>query len=310
MSVVNHKGFSETTNDKVEFSLNTPEYDLSTFTGRFMTLVKVQNPFNTFLTKKNIEKSMKLLEEQRQEEVAAKNLNSKIYLPVEKVKELRKAQYVVASSVHPDTNAILPCYQRFCSYSFTNIPILFGMIVSRQTTMNIVFWQWINQTYNAILNYSNRNASSTLDAKGLATAYGGAVTASISIGLGMRRLLAPYAKNIKGPGQLIFNFMINMTAIASAGVLNVLIMRSKEIKEGITLTDAEGNAVGKSPIIGKSAVLKTAASRVILPIPPLLIPTMAFYFMEKKNIVPKNKVGKICVEISVFFASMAFAPPL
>lgn len=310
MSVVRGEIRGEKSESLMPFSLAQPEYDLSTFGGRFMSLLKVQSPFNTFISRKTIEASIKMIDEQKELEANAKKNNSLVLLDPERIKELRKAQYVVQSSVHPDTNKILPPYQRFCAYTILNIPILFGMIITKQTTPNIIFWQWINQTYNATVNYANRNASSTLDMKGLLVAYAGAVTASISIGLGMRKLLSPYAKNIKGPAQFFFNFMINFTAIGCAGFLNVLIMRSKEIQEGIMLTDKEGNDVGKSQIIGKSAVLKTAASRVILPIPPLLLPTVAFYVMEKKNWVPKNKVGKLFIETAVFFGSLSFAPPL
>jgi len=40
------------------------------------------------------------------------------------------------------------------------MPIAFGMIITAPTPFNTVLWQWINQTYNAALNYGNRNASS------------------------------------------------------------------------------------------------------------------------------------------------------
>lgn len=275
-----------------------------------MSLVKIQSPLNTFVGKGKIEKCRKLIAEQRDLEAEATKAGTQVYLDAKRISELRKAQYIIGSSVHPDTNEIIKPYQRFCSYSIVNIPILFGMIISRQTTTNIILWQWVNQTYNAAINYSNRNASSSLDTKGLATSYFAAVTASISIGLGMRRLLTPYSKHFKGPAQLFFNFLINVTAIGCAGVLNVLIMRSKEMKEGITLTDVNGNEIGKSPMIGKDAVVKTALSRVILPIPPLLLPTIAFYLMERRNMMPKNRFVKILVETGIFFGSMAFAPPL
>jgi len=309
-NILQQESFGENTEQTVPFSLSQPEYDQSTFKGRFMGLLKAQNPLNAFLMTNKIEKSMKLISEQVELEKKALENGSQVMMTPEMIKRIRKAQYEVASSVHPDTNQILPFYQRFCSYSIINIPVLFGMILSPQTTTSIILWQWVNQTYNAMLNYSNRNASSNLDMKGLGIAYGSAVTASISIGLGMRKILSPYTKNVKGPGLLFSNFLINVTAIGCAGVLNVLIMRSSEMKEGITLVDKEGTPTGKSQIIGKSAVLKTAATRVILPIPPLLIPTVAFYLLEKKHMIPKNRAGKLFMETAIFFSSMAFAPPL
>jgi len=50
--------------------------------------------------------------------------------------------------------------------------------------------QWINQTYNAAMNYGNRNVSSTLTTHDLAKGYGGAVAVSVSIALFSRIALA------------------------------------------------------------------------------------------------------------------------
>lgn len=40
------------------------------------------------------------------------------------------------------------------------MPIAFGFIIAKPTPFNTVFWQLINQTYNALMNYGNRNATS------------------------------------------------------------------------------------------------------------------------------------------------------
>lgn len=294
----------------IEFDLDKPEYDQNTYSGRFMKLLKTQNPGYTFASTAKIEAAQKIIEDHLAQKERLGNGNHPMRVTKSQAQELRKAQYLVGSSVHPDSKVILQPWQRFCSYSIINIPILFGMILTKQTTGTIIFWQWINQTYNATINYSNRNASSDLGVGGLLTAYFGAVSASISIGLGMKRLLSPYSNKFRGPGQLFFNFLINVSAIGSAGVLNVLIMRASEMKDGIALTDSKGNEVGKSPIVGKDAVVKTAMSRIILPIPPLLLPTLAFYFMERRNLIPKSRLGKILSESTIFFWSMVFAPPL
>jgi hypothetical protein len=47
-----------------------------------------------------------------------------------------------------------------------------------------------------------------------------------------------------------------------------------------------------------------------MPIAPLLVPTVAFYFLEKKRLVPKNRVAKLLLDTVVFMASLTFAPPL
>jgi hypothetical protein len=85
--------------------------------------------------------------------------------------------------------------------------------------------------------------------------YTAAVTTSIGVGLGVRKLLTPYSAHFKGSKSLFFNFLISFAAVGTANFSNCLLMRSKEIKEGITLRDKDGNEVGKSKIIGRKAVL-------------------------------------------------------
>jgi hypothetical protein len=73
-----------------------------------------------------------------------------------------------------------------------------GMLMSAPTTRNSIFWQWINQTYNASLNFGNRNASSSQDNLQLLQSYGLAVTVSISSVLALKWALAPLARGRTG----------------------------------------------------------------------------------------------------------------
>ena len=232
------------------------------------------------------------------------------YYDEERIKEIRSCQYILDSAVHPDTGEYIPRLFRLCAYAPMGIPILYGFLLSSPTTFNIVFWQWINQTFSAGVNYANRNASSNLDTKGILVSYTAAWWASIGIGLGTKKVLEPYSKKVKGSGSLFINFFISLAAVGSAGFINLLIMRSREMKEGIMLVDHEGIERGKSSKIGRKAVLTTAFTRFIMPIPPLLLPTLAFYYLENRSMIPKNKIAKLSLETIVFFGSLGIAPPL
>jgi len=74
--------------------------------------------------------------------------------------EYRRMRVICASSVNPDNKEVIPWPMRTCSFVPTNVPIIGGMLITAPTPTNIIFWQWLNQTYNAGLNYGNRNASS------------------------------------------------------------------------------------------------------------------------------------------------------
>ena len=102
------------------------------------------------------------------------------------------------------------------------------------------------------------------------------------MGLGVKRIMQPFSKHFSGNKKLFMNFIISYIAIASAGFINCMLMRSKEMKEGISLFDHEGQDRGKSQIIGKKAVVQTAFTRMILTFCTLITPTVVFYALEKK----------------------------
>jgi sideroflexin-5 len=291
----------------VPFNINSPQYPQSTYYGRVMNLFSSQNPFNFYLPHSRIEEARMVVEEETKK---SKEFGDQLYYTPERIIEIRKNQNIFMSAAHPDTGEYIPRLFRLCSYASISVPIIFGMLLCKPTTFNIIFFQWTNQTYSAGLNYANRNASSSLDTRGLLTAYGAAVTTSIWVGLGVRKLLSPFAKNLKGPSQLFTNFLVTLSAVGSAGFLNLIIMRSEEIKKGIILTDDEGVERGRSWIIGRKAVVSTAMTRFLMPVPPLIVPTLIFYFMESRNLNPKNKFLKMGLEMMIFFVWLGFGPPL
>lgn len=226
------------------------------------------------------------------------------------IKKIRKAQYIYNSAVHPETKEPIARYMRMSSYAIASVPITMGMVLSAPTTFNIVLWQWVNQTYSAGVNYSNRNASSKLTTKELFTAYSLACASSISVGLGIKKILEPYSTLFKGPRKLFLTFLITIAAVGSANFFNLMVMRSKEMRDGIMLKDHEGTEHGKSRTIGKKAVISTALTRVLMPVPAVIIPTLSVYYLQRHKLMPKNKYAKLGLEMAIFFAVLSIAPPL
>lgn len=102
----------------------------------------------------------KALASQKAAEIEATTHGKQVMLSEMDIAKLRKMQTIVNASIHPDTNAPVPWVMRMCAFVPTNLPIIFGMLMTPPTPVNTIFWQWINQTYNAGMNYGNRNASS------------------------------------------------------------------------------------------------------------------------------------------------------
>jgi uncharacterized membrane protein len=105
------------------------------------------------------------------------------------------------------------------------MPIAFGMLFTAPTPTNIIFFQWLNQTYNASLNYANRNASSNYTMKDIGISYGIATSSAICVGLGVRKLLEKQTAKSTGSRLVYLNALSSFIAVAIAGFLNAYFMR-------------------------------------------------------------------------------------
>ena len=149
--------------------------------------------------------------------------------------------------------------------------------------------QLANQTYNAGMNYGNRNASSDYTLQDLGKGYVTAVAVSCSIVMVSRTFLNPRLSKLKGSAMFIANALLNYVASSLAGASNLAIMRQKELTEGIELKNEKMDvSYGKSLKAGKKAVGETAISRFVLPLPVLMFPPMANMILEKLRLLPKS----------------------
>jgi len=294
----------------VPFTFSKPFYDLNTYVGRFKNVWASTNPKLFWVTKNQIRKAQELIKHYKEEENILKGRNEKLMLTKSEIADLRKADSIVRSAVHPDTGEIIPNYMRFTAYLYANIPINFGMLLTAPTTFNIALWQWVNQTYYVGVNYSNRNASSKFTNADLVKAYFAAVMASIGVGIGVKKFIEPFKSMFTGSRAFFFMFTISFVANSAANGTNLLIIRSKEFKEGIPVTTEDGKEVGISKKVGRSAVLQTALTRCLMPILPLGLPTVSFYILDKFGMIPKTKGLRIAQQLVVFTYSIMFAPAM
>jgi hypothetical protein len=103
--------------------------------------------------------------------------------------QLWTASKVKVSAIHPDTGEAIPPPFRMCGYAVFGSPIIVGML-SASTTASTVFFQALNQSHNAGVNFSNRNASSPVTTTSILQGYGAAVASSVTLAVGLNRLVA------------------------------------------------------------------------------------------------------------------------
>jgi hypothetical protein len=97
---------------------------------------------------------------------------------------LWEAQRISGASLHPDSGDVIPAPFRMSGYVPFNGPICVAMVASK-TTPALLFWSWVNQSQNALVNYFNRNASSEMSNETMMKSYGIAVASALTVAFGL-----------------------------------------------------------------------------------------------------------------------------
>ncbi|XP_058049846.1 sideroflexin-5 isoform X5 [Ahaetulla prasina] len=196
--------------------------------------------------------------------------------------ELWRAQKIKQAIIHPDTNETIFMPFRMSGYIPFGTPIVVGLLLPNQTLASTIFWQWLNQSHNACVNYANRNATKPSPTSKFIQGYLGAVVSAVSIAVGLN-VLIQRANQFTPATRLLIQRFVPFPAVASANICNVVLMRHTELEEGIDVLDEEGNVVGSSRIAARHALLETALTRVVLPMPILVLPPIIMSLLEKSR---------------------------
>lgn len=120
--------------------------------------------------------------------------------------------------------------------------------------------------------------------------------ASCGVALGLNSLV-PRLKNLSPIARTTLTRLVPFAAVASAGVLNVFLMRGEEIRRGIDVfpvlsdeekkkleeNDGRVQSLGKSKTAAKLAVAETAASRVFNATPIMVLPPLILVRLQQKD---------------------------
>lgn len=167
-----------------KFDLDTPIWDQNTFTGRIKFYAWISDPRNSVVSTSKLYQARDLILNVRQNNLP----------PGTTVRDIRKAQQLYLSAFHPDTGELQNVIGRMSFYVPGGMVLIGAMITWYRSTSAVIFWQWANQSYNALVNYTNRNAASELTTSKILTAYASATTCAVVTALGLKSLLAKVGK--------------------------------------------------------------------------------------------------------------------
>lgn len=279
-----------------ELSLNIdikePRWDQGTFTGRAKHFFTVTDPRNILLSNTQLENARKIIHDYRLGIIAAGLTED----------DLWKAKYIYDSAFHPDTGEKMILIGRMSAQVPMNMTITGCMMTFYKTTPAVVFWQWINQSFNAIVNYTNRSGDAPITVGQLGTAYVSATTGAVVTALGLNSLT-------KHVTPLIGRF-VPFAAVAAANCINIPLMRQRELKHGIPITDENGNRLGESTKAAQQAIVQVIISRILMAAPGMAIPPFIMNALERKAFLKRFPWMSAPIQVGLVGICLVFATPL
>ena len=143
------------------------------------------------------------------------------------------------------------------------------MLTWYKTIPGTVFWQVLNQSFNATVNYTNRSGDKPIPTSQLGISFGIATTSATATAI----FLGQVARKMPP----IVGRFVPFAAVAAANCINLPFMRSSEVTEGIQLVNANDEKVAQSPKVAKKAI---AQVNFVAPIPSIQFDAKIIFFLK------------------------------
>ncbi|XP_037936591.1 sideroflexin-2 [Teleopsis dalmanni] len=257
---------------QARIDVDKPLFDLNTVVGRFKHFAWMTDPRTVLVPTERLESAKTLVESYRlgKEPIGTTD------------KEIKYAMKLYASAFHPDTGEL----QNFCGRMSFQVPggmaITGGMLAFYKTVPAVVLWQFFNQSFNAIVNYTNRNANSPVSVTQLGVAYVSATGSALVAAIGCKN----YWTKVAAP---LFQRYVPFAAVAAANCVNIPLMRQNEILNGIEVKDDRDEVVGHSRVAAVKGISQVVFSRILMAAPGMLVLPLIMQRVEKLPIYKRYK---------------------
>ncbi|KAB7498893.1 Sideroflexin-2 [Armadillidium nasatum] len=257
----------------MKINIDEPQYDQNTFYGRFLHFLHITDPRLVVKTEKELMNAKELLDKYRDGRE-----------PIGTTKEeLLSAKYIYESAFHPDTGEKQNIFGRM-SFQVPGGMVLTGAMLSfYRSNSAVIFWQWLNQSFNALVNYTNRNANSPLTTTQMGIAYLTATSTALGSALGLKKYLSTRASPF-------FQRFVPFVAVAAANCANIPLMRQTELTSGIAVFDEEGNRATHSKVAAVKGISEVGLSRIAMAAPGMILLPFLMEAIEKRKLMKNPNI--------------------
>lgn len=273
------------------FDPNGQRFSQKNFSGRFCKMLLACDPRLLLYSEHEVRRCQEMLKDYQS------------YAGQDMDRALWEARRITEAALHPDTGDEIPRPFRMSGYVPFNGPVAVAMVAST-STVPLLFWSWVNQSQNALVNYCNRNASSPMTNETLALSYGAAVGSALVVAFGLATAIQK--KYPADQAKKLMKYVAFPSAVVASS-LNCYIVRSPEIKTGIPLLNADGQDVLKgetSKIAAQCGVNSTTASRALLQAPVYFVPPVLVSLGPIKRYLAKNP--RMAVPVTTYLLLCSF----
>ncbi|KAK6616834.1 hypothetical protein RUM43_014975 [Polyplax serrata] len=277
-----------------EIDINKPLYDQSTYWGRAKYFFSTTNPLNLFNSTASLEESKKIVEAARNNEWGKlEHLSDSA---------IWSAKEIYDSAYHPDTGELMNLVGRMSAQVPMNMAITGCMMNFYKSNTAVIFWQWVNQSFNALVNYTNRSGDAEISVEQIGKSYclatGGALVTALSLNK-MAKKFPPLVGRI-----------VPFVAVAAANCINIPMMRKQELENGIVVSSEDGTKLGLSKKAASCAIRDTIISRNLMAGPGMVITPIIMNKLDSKGVFLRFPWSSTPLSVLICGICLTFATPM
>ena len=103
---------------------------------------------------------------------------------------------------------------------------------------------------------------------------------------------------------------VPFVAVAAANCVNIPLMRSKELNEGLLVVDENGNKIGQSKVAAKWAIAQVVMSRIAMAAPGMTLPPFLMDYLEKRGLLARMPWISAPLQVAVCGLFLTFTTPM